>query len=117
MKRNLFVLTLTVLTVGLSSCSAPNNGARYVSTNATRTQHVVRSTPVRTTTTTTTSSRPLYGSLWEPSDPYRRHHYGPGIYTPFAYDHRGAGHETYYRDQAIRHGGASSVEVGPVSAN
>ncbi len=114
MKRNLLVLSLSVLAFTLPSCVAPSSTARQVSyrpaTTTYRPAYVTRTTEVR--------NGALYGSLTDNSNPYTRHHYDPSLYTPYSHDHRGSDHQVHYlRREAWEAGRTGTVEVGTIRAN
>ena len=109
----LLALPLAVIALGLSSCTSSTDGARYTSYRTSGTTRTV--TTVRTQQPTVAS---VNGSEWDPSDPYRQHHYSPHIYTPYAYDHQGGSHDVDYRERAARAAaranGRGTVEVGRI---
>lgn len=111
------VLPLAAIAFGLSSCSSTSEGARYTSHRISgKTQTITQ------TRTADAQVASVYGSVFDPTDPYRSHHYRPDIYTPYAYDHQGGAHDVYYRERAIRaaaraNGRSGTVEVGRVTAD
>lgn len=109
MKRTALILTAAALVFNLASCSSTTDAPRASVVSTSGSTYVVSAAPATKT--------PLYYN-----NGVALHHYDPSLYTPFAYDHRGTSHNTYFRNQTIREAvreskrNGGSVEVGPIEA-
>lgn len=101
-------LFLTATCLGLTLASCTSSGHHHATASSPKTaRHSYEVRP---------AARPGYGTGPQYTiNGVALHHYEPSLYTPFAYDHRGGAHESYYRAQAVRANQRGRVIVGPMS--